>query len=285
MSCPIGLLRAPKAGGDHWYWLHTVPSVTTSNKKGKTKQEEIASSDLIQPYYLVSSFWHTSHCRISQGYVAPKGTTSSVSFPTALVSLTTYRLQLFSVWLLRVVNHWTSHAALAKVVFAAAALQVISTVRVRENKPSAYDCVYWVYCENSIRSVFVAHLLDVITNKTNTNHINDSMTHMCNSITIDGTEWYLLSSGLWLGCIHICWINQGTSNGNGQYMVKLIRGTHLEASPGEPWWLQVFEGFELAYPIEMKHKFVFYCGKNNLSPKNTQIWTSNIILRDISRFH
>ena len=30
-------------------------------------------------------------------------------------------------------------------------------------------------------------------------------------------------------------------------------------------------------PIEMKKKFVFYCGENNISPKNTQIWTSKFV--------
>ena len=30
-------------------------------------------------------------------------------------------------------------------------------------------------------------------------------------------------------------------------------------------------------PIEMKQQCVFYCGKNNISPKNTQIWTSKFV--------
>ena len=30
-------------------------------------------------------------------------------------------------------------------------------------------------------------------------------------------------------------------------------------------------------PIEMKQKIVLYCGKNKISPKNTQIWTSKFV--------
>ena len=30
-------------------------------------------------------------------------------------------------------------------------------------------------------------------------------------------------------------------------------------------------------PIEMKKKFVFYCGENSIFPKNAQIWTSKLV--------